>query len=439
MWIHRSIRGGVVGIALLALGAGGLAAQQAQPRMLTLEDAIDIAMGQNPTVRQAENSARLSTLTSRQQRNIIFPTIRLNTATTTPYLTALGQTDPSVNGSVSGSIQIGNIYSTFAQLEQARLGEQQGVQNLERSLQTVTYDVITSYIAVIETQEQVNVQRENLAAVEAQEVQVEAMVEQGRRPISDLYQQQASTAGAMLSLVQAERALVVARMNLIRLLQLDPYDEYEFTPPDATPALTYASLDYDDLITRARDERADLLSAELQVNSAQQGVRIANANRWPALSLSVGYSSNYNSLNNDPLVDQLDSRRSGSIQLGVSLPLFDPNAGLSRERARIQVDNARIGLENTAQTVETEVRTAYLDLELAEQQLEVAELQLRAAELALQTAQARYEVQAATLVELEQARVAHLRAAQELVSARYSLMQQSRLLEYYIGGLEVTR
>ncbi len=425
-------------LGLAAFSAGALNAQQPESRVITLEEAIRIALEQNPTVMQAQNSARLNELTARQQRNVIFPTVRLNTSTTAPYLTALGQTDPSLNGSVSANIQIGNVYSTLAQLEQARLSVRQGEQSLERSLQTVTYNVITNYIGVVEAQEQVNVQRENLTAVEAQQAQIEAMVQQGRRPISDLYQQQASTASAMLSVVQAERALVVARMNLIRLLQLDPFGDYEFVPPDATPSLTYASLDFDQLISAARQQRPDLLQAELQVNSARQGVRIANASRWPSLSLSVGYSSNFNSLNNDPLMDQLDNRRQGSVQLGVSVPLFDPNAGITRERARIQEQNARINLENTAQTVETEVRTAYLDLALAEQQLEVAELQLRAAELALETAQARYEVQAATLVELEQARVAHLRAATALVSARYSLLQQSKLLEYYIGSIDTT-
>ena len=43
---------------------------------------------------------------------------------------------------------------------------------------------------------------------------------------------------------------------------------------------------------------------------------------------------------------------------------------------------------------------------------------------------------AASLVELTQARTARLRAASDLVSARYRLVFQSRLMDYYLGGMD---
>ena len=117
------------------------------------------------------------------------------------------------------------------------------------------------------------------------------------------------------------------------------------------------------------------------------------------------------------------------------MPVLNFTSSITRERARIQVENAQINLESTKQNVAVEVRTAYLDLQLAEEQLLVAEAQQQAAALALQTAQQRYDVGAATLVELTQARTSQVRAASDLVSARYNLVFQSRLMDYYLGDL----
>jgi hypothetical protein len=54
----------------------------------------------------------------------------------------------------------------------------------------------------------------------------------------------------------------------------------------------------------------------------------------------------------------------------------------------------------------------------------------------LEASQERYRVGAATLVELTQARTAHVQVASALVSARYNLLFQQTLLDYYVGDLD---
>jgi outer membrane protein len=106
------------------------------------------------------------------------------------------------------------------------------------------------------------------------------------------------------------------------------------------------------------------------------------------------------------------------------------------QRAQIQADNARISLDVQRQEVGMQVRRAYLDFNAAREQLRAAEAQQRAAALALEASQERYRVGAATLVELTQARTAHVQAASALVSARYNLLFQRTLLDYYVGDLD---
>ena len=260
----------------------------------------------------------------------------------------------------------------------------------------------------------------------------------GARPISDLYQQQASAASARLALVQAQRAAVLGEMTLLQTLQLDPTQEYEFEIPQLDSVETaHASLQLEEATTRALQQRSDFAAAQTLLRASEEGVRVAKASYWPSISLSASYSSNFSSTDQTTFFDQLDTRRGGSLGLSFSIPIFDRLSTRSAaERARIQVENSRINLESLRQNVAVQVRTAMLDLRSAEEQLTVAEAQLRAAELALEFSQQRYDVGAASLVELTQARTAQVRAESDLVSARYRLVFQRRLIDYYLGAME---
>jgi outer membrane protein len=191
----------------------------------------------------------------------------------------------------------------------------------------------------------------------------------------------------------------------------------------------------DRLTDAALERRPDIAAAEARVGAAEQTRRIAAASRWPSLAMTFGYNSRYTSSSDTPFMDQLDERRGGGVGLSVALPVFDRSASaIAKQRGRIQVENARIGLQNVRQNVAIEVRTAYLDLGYAREQVAEAEAQLRSAQLALEASQERYNIGAATLVELTQARTAQLRAASDLVNARYGLLFQSRLIDYYLGA-----
>lgn len=441
-------------VAVLMLAAAALAAavpaapalaQDQAPRRITFSEAIEIALERNPTVLTARNNLRLDEIAVRQERTSFLPDLRFSTNTSQRYGRNFSQdegriintTTNSVSGSVSSGVTIFDGFSNTASLRGARLTEEAGEYEVERAEETVVFNVMSNYLTLIEAREQLGVQEENLAAQEALEADIAARVEQSLRPISDLYQQQASVASARLALVQAQRAAVLGEMTLLQTLQLDPTQEYEFEIPDVgAVAAESAALDLEAATEQALSQRADYVAAQSLLAASEQSVRVARASYWPTVSLSANYSSNFSSLDNTGFVDQLDARRGGSLGLSFSIPLFDRLTTRSAaERARIQVENSRINLESLRQSVAVQVRTAMLDLRSVEEQLTVAEAQLRAAELALEYSQQRYNVGAASLVELTQSQTAQVRAASDLVSARYRLVFQRRLMDYYLGGM----
>jgi outer membrane protein len=433
-------------VATSAAGAQAPTQPNAPTQTITFGDAISIALRQNTTLRQTTNAAELNSATVRQQRLSFLPDLRLSTSTGQNYGRSfseeegriIDQTTQSLNAGVQSSMTLFNGLTNVASLRSAQLSEDAGERNVQRAEQTVAFTVASNFLALVQQQEQLRVQRENLAAQEAQERQIKAYVDAGSRPISDLYQQQATVAAARSEVVNAERAFELAKVDLIQTLQLDPRGSYAFAPPalDTTSRASAVSLNLDSLLTRALGQRSDLFAQQSLVSAASQNVKAAKGGRWPALSLTAGYNSAYNSATDIGFSEQLNQRRGGSIGVGLSIPLFDRGtADLATQRAQIAEDNARLDLKDRQQQIGLEVRRAYLDYQAARQQLEAAEAQLRAASLALEASQQRYNVGAATLLEVTQARATQLQAASALVTARYGLLFQRTQISYYVGDL----
>ena len=428
-------------MALLAIAAQSAAAQQ----KITFDDAIAIALRQNTALRQAENTASLSGATVTQRKNALLPTLSLSSSSAqnigrnfnASEGAVITQTTQSASLGLSSAVTLFDGLRNVRQLEQARLDESASTSELARAKQTTVFTVASDFLTLVTAQGQLAVQRENLAAQEAQEKQLSALVAAGARPISDLYVQQATTASARSNVVSSERSVELGRIALIQTLQLDPRGTFDFVSPTA-PASSNGVRQFalDSLLDRAFAARTDLMADAARVDAATQGARAATAGRLPTVSLSAGYNTAYSSATALSLADQLNQRRGGSIGIGVSFPLFDRGAtSIATQQAKIQEDNARLALQNTRQTIALEVRRAYLDYESTKQQLTVALAQQKAADLAVSATQQRYQIGSSTLLELTQARASQLQAASAVVTARYTLAFQQALMSYYTGDL----
>jgi outer membrane protein len=434
----------LVAAAFLPAAAGAQAAQTT----ITFRDAVRIALDRNVILRSARNVAALDASAVSQARAQFLPDLRWNAQTSENVGRSFSQSEGRIidqrttvfNTGVSTGVTLFNGGANTAALREAQLSLGASELNLERARQTVVFTVASNFLTLVQEQEQLGVRREALQAEEALERQISDYVDAGVRPIADLYQQQASVASARLTLVQAQRAAELAEVDLVQTLQLDPRVNYSFVPPEFTDLPVARTYDLQELLRQAFDRRVDLEAEENRVRAAEQSVRVARASSLPSLSLNAGYNTAYTSAAELGFMDQLDQRRGGSIGLGVSLPFFDRgNTRLATERARLSLDNARLSAETRQQEVGLQVRRAHLDFQAAQAQLAAAEAQERAAALALETSRERYEVGAATLVELTQARAVLTSAQSALVASRYNLLFQQTLMDYYVGTLDPER
>lgn len=471
--LPRNRRGVATLLALLFLLLGGAGAAQArQAQTLSFDDAVRIGLERNVTLKRSRNNVALQSATVARERADFYPNLNLSTSTTRNFGLTFDQTTGRTFSTTSDffrlnantSLNLFNGFADVASLNQARHTLEANEYDLDRSRQTVVFNVISNYLQVILDQEQIRIREQDLEAQKQQLAQIEEFTRLGARPISDLYQQQSTVANSELQLLEAQRQAQLSKTRLIQVLQLDPFQDYTFTAP-TTDEIVLAPQTYDAeaLLRSAFDRRPDLRAQEAGIAALEEGIRVARAGRLPTLSLSAGIGSSFSSqlqrfVGFDemgvPLLDpegnplreqvpfgtQLDNNRSESITLSLTIPIFNRyQVRTNVERARVQYENARLDLENLQQTVATEVRQAYLDYQIAAKRLEVTEKQLQAARQALEVEQERYNVGASTLVELTQARSNFVQASSNRVQAIYQFHFQGKLIEYYQGVIDPSR
>lgn len=414
-----------------------------QSKSITFDEALSIALKQNTSIKLAQNALTISGTQVQQQKLQFLPDLKASISgsgsvgRTLNEGQVVNQTNEALSSGISSSYTLFDGFRNVANLKSAQLGEDASGKDLARTKQTVVFTVASNFLSLVAQQEQVAVQKQTLAALESQRDQIDKFVKAGTRPISDLYQQEASVANARASLVDAESALDLAKVQLIQTLQLEPSGDYNFVAPAVNDSAAVGkTYNLDALLAKAYASRVDLSAQQTRVDAASQDVRAANAGKLPTISVTGGYNTSYNTANNLSLSDQLDQRRGGSVGIGISIPIFDRGAAsLATQRAQIQADNERLTLEAQKQDVALQVRKAYLDEKAAEARLAAAKAQVSAADQAVAALKERYRVGASTFVELTQAQAGQATATSALVNARYNLVFQQKLMAYYTGEL----
>ncbi len=435
-------------VASIVLFARPAAAQNAT--RITFDEAVRIALDQNVALQRAANNREFDVISLSRQRNQFLPDLQLSTNGSQNYgrnfageFGVINTTTSSFGASLSSNVTLFDGFGRQSSLRQAQTSLEASDHDLSRQRQTVVFNVMSNYLTLLERREQILIQQENLESQNQQLVQIEEFTNVGSRPISDLYQQQANTANAELQLLNAERLYQLSEVNLIQVLQLDPFGNYEFVAPEVTDAdLIPETYEVPVMLQEAYGQRTDLKAREAEIIASREGIRAARSGFWPSLSFGISTASNANTGIFDRtgvnFIDQFtDSQRSSNMRLSLNIPIFNRfNTVNNIEQARVQYDNTRLALEDLQQNIALDVRQSYLDYLTAEKRLDVTQKQLIAAEQALTAEQERYNVGAATLVELSQARANFVQAASDRSQARYDFLFQQRLIDYFTGRLD---
>lgn len=420
----------------------------AQSQVITIEDAIEIALENNYQLKQAENNLSISELQELSAKADFFPSLnanvnrglnigrRFDTETTGQFVDV---STNNLSASLSSNIDIFNGFANINNLRRSREITASREELLQRVRENVIFSTASSYLDYLLSSQLLEIARENLQTSQSQLEQVEAQVEVGSRPMVDLLNQESLVANSELDLVNRENELDLARLSLIRNLQIDPLVDYEFVIPDigqGSPVPVNYNLG--ELVSAALENRADLRSEQRTILAEEYQVKIAQSQYYPTISGSASIRSNYSDLSMLSYTDQFfDQNVARSFGISISIPIFNRlNARTNVEIQKINLKNAELGLENTRLQVIQEVNQAYRDYLARVKEVESTQRALDAAERAYETELQRYEVGASTLIELSLANNSYVQAQANQAQATYRFIFQEKLLDYFIGRMD---
>jgi outer membrane protein TolC len=379
------------------------------PARLDLETSLRLALEHNFAIRQSRARFVESEGGVMELRSGRIPTVSANAGYTRLDKGLLegpaGSTVGSPDQWQAGVRATQNIYAGGAIASGIRAAEasrEAAAADFEASVQTALLSVRERYYAVLLAREQVEVQMQAVKLLEEELATATARVEAGSGSPFDRLRAEVALANGQPPLIRARNALRLSAVELLRAIGL-PADEsaearivgeLRFTPDEPTLEAVLGS---------AQANRPELRQFERLVDASEQVVESVRAGNRPTVGLFAGYDVQKSQYSDD--LDETVDGWSAGVQ--ASWNIFDGKATRGRvAQAKAQLQQANLRLEEARLAIATEVRSAYLGYREAREILVASQRVVEQAEESVRLARSRFDVGAATQLDVLQAQVA---------------------------------
>ncbi len=299
----------------------------------------------------------------------------------------------------------------------------------ERLRAEVLYAVATAFYSALALQGSLEIAERQLEGTASHLEVVRARHELEAANRLDLLRAEIDHRNAVEDLRITQASLASVKVALATLIGR-PHDEGDYTVvrPDEPDA---GDMKIDAALEVARDKRADLAALDRQVTAADHLVTAARMAFLPSLDLSANarYSAVTGFLRDDNIT--------WLATLNLTLPIYQ--GGQRRQQlqsAKLRVRQTQRARDNLADRMRQEVIQARLDLDAATAQLERLEGTSELARESLELARARFEVGAATSLEVTDATNRAFLAETQVLRGRLDLDMAVLTLGRAVGILE---
>ena len=428
---------------LLLLGSVQLHAQAAPAGAdtvrLTLRDAVQLALKQNPQAQIAVLNSAQAEEDKNIARSALLPQVggdahwqyqRLNTAA---LIGGVAPNFPPVIGPFQ-LVQGGPVFSAqifdltlWRRFQAARAGVR-GSQALQMGVrEQVTLLTVSQYLGLLRASADVKAAQSRVDLAQALYDLAADLQKNGVGTGIDTLRANVQLQNEKQRLIQAEVARTVGMAGLRRLLNLDPRKPIELT--DEVSFFTTPQIDANQELEQAWAARPELKALLAQEQAAQAAKRAAWEQRIPRFG-SQGFWA-YQGLTWGSAIPAY------TVQLTASVPIF---AG-----GRIQAENTRADLElkkisqerqDLRNQIALEVNTAAAELQAARNEVEVANQGVALAQEEVTQARDRFQAGVANNIEVITAQDEIARANDNQIVALYRYNQARADLAHAVGQME---
>ncbi|MFC4817935.1 TolC family protein [Flavobacterium sp. GCM10023249] len=455
-------------------------AGSSQSKKWTLDECVNHAVKNNISIKQSELDKKSSEISKKDAYGKFLPTINgqashswnigLNQNITTGLLE--NQTTQFTSAGVSVGIDIYGGLQNQNQLRKANLSIIASQYQLTKMQEDISLNVVNAYLQILFNKENLKVQQQQLQYDTKQMERTKELVDAGVIAKGDLLDVNATVATDNQRLIAAENALLISKLSLAQLLQLEDFREFDIVDSDIEAVLSNVLLeDPKAILNKAKETRTELKLAQTNVSIAEKDVRIAKGAYEPSLSgfysfttraaysdqvigttldtsnptTVIGFvegtgqdvvTSNLKPVlgKPDPVFDQFRDNKGHSFGIQLNVPILNGFAARNNvSRTKLALERSKIALEQSELDLERTVYTAYTDTKGAQKSYEAAVTTLEARENSMTYAKERYEVGLMNIFDYNQAQTLYVNAKSEVLRTKYDYIFRTKILEFYFG------
>lgn len=430
-------KGLLLGVGLL-LGAGTLNAQQLD---LTLQQAIGIALDENPTIKVADKEIQVKKIADTEAWQALLPSVTANASVQHTLLAAemnlggnkfkMGE-DNTNTGVLAGTLSLPlfaptvyqNMKLTKTDIELAREQARNSRLDLVNQVTKAFYQMLLSQDSYKVMQESYKTSKENFDVVN-EKYKVGSVSEYDK--ISAEVQMRSMNS----SMVSTQTALTLAELQLKVLMGIDPNIKVVINDKLENYENELVLAEVDDTEAALQNNSA-MRQFDINREMLDRALKIQRTSFMPTVSFSLTgqYQSLYNK--NWSLWDY-DWSPSASFTIGISIPIFTASNWTKLKTTKLQISELEDNRLNTRRQLAMSAQSYMHNMASSIVQVESNKEAVRQADKAVTIAAKRFDVGKGTILELNQSEVALTQSQLTYNQSIYDYLVNKSELDYTLG------
>ena len=429
---------------LFAFFISTIAFSQVDNNIISLQDAIDIALEKNINIKQSELNLDNSELGRSDAIGNFLPTIGASANhqwnvgrginVTTNIIEEITTQFSSATASIG--LPIYNGSRNVNQLHRANLEILASKYQLEDIKDDVKLFVANSYLQIMFNKEILKVQNSQLEITKVEYERTQDLINSGIFSPRQIFEIEANLASQEQSVVQAENNLRDAKLNLAQVLLLEDYENFDIANEDfSIPFSDILENSPKEIFEKAKTFRNDIKLAETNISIAKKDIQISKSFRLPSITSFYSWNTRISYVENLPsFQDQFDLNKGQTYGFGINIPIFQGRAisnniqrtKINLERLKFQYEQEKLNLENT-------VYQAYNDLVGAIKLYDASNKTVKSLRSAFEDATDRYLLGSLNSFDFIQSKQAYEASVSENIRAKFDYIFRLKVLEFYFG------
>jgi outer membrane protein len=420
----------------MCLSLVSLTSQAAEIPQLSLTQAHEAALRNNPTIHVGDLKALVQRQLTREVESSFYPNlsasvVAVGTARENTRLSAIGSlNNPAIFDRNAEGVMLSQLITDFGRTANltgsAKLQAEAAADSAQATREQILLAVDGAFYAVLQAQSVARVAEQTVTNRQIFLDQVNELARVKMRSELDVSFARVNVQDAILLLSKAQNDLQAGFAQLSTLMGLREPEEYRLVEE---PLPQQTSTNVTQLVQQALRERPDLLSLRNEHEAALKFARGERALSYPTISAvaSAGVA---------PVHDPALPGSYAAAGVVMNIPLFAGGYySARREAASLQAKAEEESLRDKEDNVIRDVRVAWLNAQNAFDRYHITDQLLENARQSYDLAQARYKQGISSIVELNQAELSLVSAEIALANTRYEYLVERSALSFQTGTL----